>query len=203
MWRQLTVDHRVGRDLLWPRIKSKPEGQKYDPTPYYVWGECLLLIQKRINQSERFQDVLCTGRVSWNRWGSNLIRVEYFPRIYNNADLTRNPERLETPQHWTRTVLWQGHLHVNVHDIVWTARNIEETCASNSERVQIERTEISARSLDIYLTWSRNEEYGAREHRPEGKWKFHSRKNGTELHGDQAPCLHKYQCLESCNSTYD
>ena len=37
-----------------------------------------------------------------------------FPEIHNIANSWGDPERLETPEHWTRTVLWQCHLHVNV-----------------------------------------------------------------------------------------
>ena len=35
------------------------------------------------------------------------------------------------------------------------------------------------------------------------KIEFHSSKDDTDLPGDQVPCLHKYQCLESWNSASD
>ena len=85
------------------------------------------------------------------------------------------------------------------NDIVWTARNIEEPCASNSEKVKNVRTEISTRSLDIYRTWKEMKSYGTRDFRPDGKWNSIAQ-NFKET---KQTCLHKYQCLESWNSTYD
>ena len=84
MWRQLTVDHRVGRDLLWPRIKSKPEGQKYEPTqiPYYVWGECLLLIQKRMQDGPvRWTISRCT--VHWTSFLESMGKQLNSSRIFS------------------------------------------------------------------------------------------------------------------------
>ena len=56
------------------------------------------------------------------------------------------------------------------NDIVWTARNIEETCASNSEKVKLYTQRFPEGHWTFIGPGTEMKCYGAREYRLEGKW---------------------------------
>ena len=56
------------------------------------------------------------------------------------------------------------------NDIVWTARNIEETCASNSEKVKLYTQRFPKGHWTFIGPGTEMKSYGTRDFRPDGKW---------------------------------
>ena len=60
------------------------------------------------------QNVTFFQRIAGNRWRSNWVRVEYFPRIFDIADSSKNQGWFAREEHRPRKIHRPEHLHVNV-----------------------------------------------------------------------------------------
>ena len=98
-------------------IKWKMQKYVFTQIQFYVWDRWMKANRsnnKMGRTSGRIQDVSSLQRIVWNRWRSNWIRVEYFPRIFVIADSSRDPSGIEKNEHRTSRVHGPGHLHVFV-----------------------------------------------------------------------------------------
>ena len=104
--------------------------------------------------SGRIQNARFFLRIAGNRWRSNWIRLEYFPRKYVIADSSENPERFARAEHWTRKI----HM-IGSSSCQWSTRLIGQTkeerwfVISNSEKSRDTREGILARTLDVPRSW--------------------------------------------------
>ena len=93
-----------------------------------------------------------------------------FPEIHNIANSWGDPERLETPEHWTGTVLWQCHLHVNVQRYCLDSkkhwRNLRfEFRESKNCTQRFPQGHWTLIGPGKEMKW-----YGTRDFGPDGKW---------------------------------
>ena len=119
MWRRSTVHHFFGRDA----VSSRP-GHTMDESRSasllrfraVSWKDVSYFRNKRKmgRSSGRIQNVLRDDRISWNQRRSNWIRAEYFPRIYNIGNSSKDRGRLAEEEHRTQALHRSNHLHVDV-----------------------------------------------------------------------------------------
>ena len=86
------------------------------------------------------------------------------------------------------------------NDLDWQKRYVEETCASNSEKVKLHAQRFPQGHWTFIGLGEEMKWVWYKRLQTWGKMEFPSIKIGTELPGDEAPILHKYQCFELWNS---
>ena len=155
---------------------------------------------KMVKSGGRISDVLCSGRVAWNRRRSEWIRVEYSPRIYCYIARfsSTDPGQLVEWEHRARTIFWQDHLHV---DVQWHGLDKKKYWRNMCFEFRKDKSyaqKFSARSLTFIGLGQEMKWFGTRDYKPEGKCNSTTVKNGTVLPGDDTPSLHK--CFDSWSS---
>ena len=179
MWSRLTVVLRAGRGRLWHMIKwNAGQRKKYESSHilYYVLGECLSKTEAKArwsNQVEEFQMYYTVEEFLGIDGEAIEFEWNVLPGVTTLQILQRIQNDLQSkniePEQLPDRIIFMSIFK----DIDWTKRNVEETCASNSKKVKLHAQRF-----------------------PQGHWTFIG---PTELPGDEAPSLHKYQCLELWN----
>ena len=115
MWKRLKVHLPHGWDQYCLMTKWS-SGQKQKHVSAQIF-RCVLG-QDEWKQRCNFQIGRSSGRMQYvpvvNRWRSNWIRVESFPRIFVVADSSRDPAWFAKTEHQTWEIHRPDHLHVNV-----------------------------------------------------------------------------------------
>ena len=116
MWIRLTVHLLHGRDHCCPHdqviqwVKAKVHVHSDSALCLGRMNDSKDTITRWERSSRRIQKVPFLQRIAGNRWRSNWIRVEYFPKIFIIADSTRDPEWFAKTEHQTWKVHRPDHL---------------------------------------------------------------------------------------------
>ena len=146
--------------------------------------------------SGRIQNVPFFYKNDGNRWRSNWIRVEYFPRIFLMADSSRDPEWFAKVEHRT------CNSQTGSSSCQCSTTSIGQRKRWNlyfEFRSQGIRAEILAGTLDVSRSWRRKEVVW----NSSRKMGFHSQSHGGTIQRYRSSCIQEYSCFESWNSEED
>ena len=156
--------------------------------------------KKMRRSSGRIQDVSFLQSTIRNRWRSNWIRVEYFPRIFAIADSSRDPTRFDKKEHRTWGVHGPDHLRDNVQrhrldkEKEWWNLHLERR-----KKVKDYATRFSQRHRTFLGPGSEKKWYGESSYPPNGEWDSTVNEMVQRFEESGDP-VQKHQCFESWNA---